>query len=94
MPSTQDTSDQSKTVSDKTPGVVYLVGAGPGHPGLITRWGYELLQRCDAVAYDALIPMELIAELPEKVESGNALESIRFPNLKSTSCWCRWRGVV
>jgi uroporphyrinogen III methyltransferase/synthase len=68
MPSTQDTSDQSKTVSDKTPGVVYLVGAGPGHPGLITRWGYELLQRCDAVAYDALIPMELIAELPEKVE--------------------------
>jgi uroporphyrinogen III methyltransferase/synthase len=50
------------------PGIVYLVGAGPGHPGLITRWGYDLLQHCDAVAYDALIPMELIAELPETVE--------------------------
>lgn len=49
-------------------GIVYLVGAGPGHPGLITRLGYELLQRCDAVAYDALIPMELIAGLPERVE--------------------------
>ena len=52
----------------KLPGTVYLVGAGPGHPGLITRWGYELLLQCDAVAYDALIPMELIAELPRKVE--------------------------
>jgi uroporphyrinogen III methyltransferase/synthase len=52
----------------KLPGTVYLVGAGPGHPGLITRWGYELLLNCDAVAYDALIPMELIAGLPQKVE--------------------------
>ena len=50
------------------PGTVFLVGAGPGHPGLITRWGYDLLQRCDAVAYDALIPMELISGLPERVE--------------------------
>jgi uroporphyrinogen III methyltransferase/synthase len=56
------------TDSSKQPGMVYLVGAGPGHPGLITRWGYELLQQCDAVAYDALIPMELISELPQKIE--------------------------
>jgi uroporphyrinogen III methyltransferase/synthase len=52
----------------KGPGTIYLVGAGPGHPGLITRWGYDLLQQCDAVAYDALIPMELIAALPERIE--------------------------
>jgi uroporphyrinogen III methyltransferase/synthase len=49
-------------------GIVYLVGAGPGHPGLITRMGYELLQVCDAVAYDALIPLELISSLPQRVE--------------------------
>ncbi len=49
-------------------GTVYLVGAGPGHPGLITRMGYDLLQRCDAVAYDALIPLELVSSLPERVE--------------------------
>lgn len=47
---------------------MYLVGAGPGHPGLITRMGYRLLRSCDAVAYDALIPLELIAELPQRVE--------------------------
>jgi uroporphyrinogen III methyltransferase / synthase len=52
----------------KSSGIVYLVGAGPGSPDLITRAGYDLLQHCDAVAYDALIPMELIAELPDKVE--------------------------
>jgi uroporphyrinogen III methyltransferase/synthase len=50
------------------PGTVYLVGAGPGHPGLITRMGYDLLHHCDAVAYDALIPLELIASLPARVE--------------------------
>jgi uroporphyrinogen III methyltransferase/synthase len=49
-------------------GTVYLVGAGPGHPGLITRWGFDLLQKCDAVAYDALIPMELISGLHDGVE--------------------------
>jgi uroporphyrinogen III methyltransferase/synthase len=54
--------------SSPRPGIVFLVGAGPGHPGLITRWGYELLHHCDAVAYDALIPKELIAGLPERVE--------------------------
>ena len=55
-------------MSRDSAGTVYLVGAGPGHPGLITRMGYELLQSCDAVAYDALIPLELIAELPRCIE--------------------------
>jgi uroporphyrinogen III methyltransferase / synthase len=54
--------------SSKKSGIVYLVGAGPGNPGLITRTGYELLRHCDAVAYDALIPLELVASLPERVE--------------------------
>jgi uroporphyrin-III C-methyltransferase len=43
-------------------GTVYLVGAGPGDPGLITVKGLKLIQSADVILYDRLAPPELLAE--------------------------------
>lgn len=44
-------------------GKVYLVGAGPGDPGLITSKGLLKLRSCDAVVYDSLASDLLLAEV-------------------------------
>ncbi|MCC7409564.1 MAG: uroporphyrinogen-III C-methyltransferase, partial [Phycisphaeraceae bacterium] len=43
---------------------VYLVGAGPGDPGLITARGLEVLRRADVVVFDALANPRLLNEAP------------------------------
>ena len=44
---------------------VYLVGAGPGDPDLITAKGLDLIRSCDALIYDVLVSPELVDEAPE-----------------------------
>jgi uroporphyrinogen III methyltransferase / synthase len=48
--------------------MVYLVGAGPGDPGLITVKGLEVLRRAQVVVYDQLASPELLQEAPADAE--------------------------
>ena len=49
-------------------GVVSLVGAGPGDPGLITVKGLQRLREADVVAYDRLIDRRLLDEARDDAE--------------------------
>jgi uroporphyrinogen III methyltransferase / synthase len=57
----------------ENPGTVYLVGAGPGDPGLITLRGMQCLRRADVVLYDYLANPQLLAHCrpdAEKISLG------------------------
>ena len=49
-------------------GIVYLVGAGPGDPGLMTARSLELIGSADAVFYDRLIPPGALTGAREDAE--------------------------
>lgn len=56
---------------DLLPGWVWLVGAGPGDPGLITALGLKAITQAEVVLHDALVDEKLLALAPgEKIYAG------------------------
>ena len=49
-------------------GSVFLIGAGPGDPGLLTIRGAEVLRQSDVVLYDGLCNPELLAQAPQALQ--------------------------
>ena len=52
-------------------GRVFLVGAGPGDPELLTLKAIRLIQNCDVLVYDRLVSQEVLDLAPESVERFN-----------------------
>lgn len=71
----------------KYPGKVYLVGAGPGDPGLLTIKGKALLEHADVVIYDALVSPEILAMInpqAEKINAGKRKDRHSLPQKETT----------
>lgn len=49
-------------------GKVYLTGAGPGDPKLLTLRAAEVLRACDVIVYDALVNTEILRHAPPEAE--------------------------
>ena len=47
-------------------GKVFLVGAGPGDPSLITLRAVELIKKADVVLYDRLVSKKILSMIPKK----------------------------
>lgn len=72
--------------------MVYLVGAGPGDPGLVTVKGLELIKKADCIIYDRLSSPELLGYAGmdcERIYVGKRTGIIRFRRNRSMNCWSR-----
>ncbi len=53
--------DRRLLLPDFAPGSVWLVGAGPGDPGLLTALALHALDHADSIVYDALVDRRILA---------------------------------
>ena len=70
-------------------GKVYLVGAGPGDPGLITVKGRKILERADSILYDHLASEHLLDLAPvhaERMYVGKKRACMRQRRKRSPRC--------
>ncbi len=56
------------SLPDFAPGTVWLAGAGPGDPGLLTAYALHALQRADAIVYDALVDDRILSLATDTAE--------------------------
>ena len=81
---------------DMKPGTVWLVGAGPGDPGLLTLHAAHALGQADVIIYDALVDSALPEARPARARCSNmpasAAASRRQGSATSRCGWWSWRA--
>jgi uroporphyrinogen III methyltransferase/synthase len=80
-----DGSFSARSLLGAQPGVVYLVGGGPGDPGLLTLRGAELLATADVVLHDELVHPTLLERVREGAEVRSVGKRGGEPGLKQAS---------
>ena len=86
-------------------GTVFLIGAGPGDPDLLTVKAQKIITKCDALVYDSLIPLELLELVPKHCQLHSVgkrrghhsvpqrtTNDILFDLAKTFSCIVRLKG--
>ncbi len=53
---------------DKNKGIVYLVGAGPGDPGLLTLRGLQCIEQAEVILYDELVGKRIVEWFPKNAK--------------------------
>lgn len=66
---------------------VYLIGAGPGDPGLMTVHGLECLRAADAVVYDHLVPRRLLRHARPDAELIDVGQASPQPMAQDAICY-------
>jgi uroporphyrin-III C-methyltransferase len=76
-----DENNYARNNGNHPAGVVYLVGGGPGDPGLLTLRGLECLKSADVVVYDRLANNQLLTYAPqaELIDAGKLPDHHHIP---------------
>jgi uroporphyrin-III C-methyltransferase len=80
--------DALRTLPSLEPGTVWLAGAGPGDPGLLTRLALRGLEQADVVVHDALVSDEILALVRSDarlIDAGKRAGGRRVPQAHTTA---------